>query len=113
MSSKSLEIIATKITLNKKNPNSYYGIIGIQYFESGKKKKSLGIKIKVEHFQKYFSNKFQLFEPNNEFETETIYTQIKEGVYKFINDIPIEKPKQKDKLVAPLPEILKTEKKYK
>ena len=50
-------------------------------------KKSLGIK--VEHFEQYFNSKFQLFEPNKEFDSESINTQIKDGVYKFLNNIHI------------------------
>lgn len=102
--------MATKIVLNKKNSNDEFGIISIQSFDGGKKKKSLGIKVNVIHFQKYFNSKFQLFEPNKEFDYDSINTQIKDGVYKFINDIPIEKPKQKDKLVVSVHKILKTEK---
>lgn len=102
--------MATKIVLNKKNSNDEFGIISIQSFDGGKKKKSLGIKVNVEHFKDYFNSKFQLFEPNKEFDYDSINTQIKDGVYKFINDIPIEKPKQKDKLVVSVHKILKTEK---
>lgn len=102
--------MATKIVLNKKNPKDEFGIIGIQSFDGGKKKKSLGIKVKAKYYDDYFNKKFQLFEPNKEFEVESINNQIKEGVYKFENNIPIEKPKQKDKPVISIPEVLKTEK---
>lgn len=102
--------MATKIVLNKKNSNDEFGIISIQSFNGGKKKKSLGIKVKVKYYEDYFNKKFQLFEPNKEFEVESINTQIKEGIYKFENNMPIEKPKQKDKPVISIPEILKTEK---
>jgi hypothetical protein len=78
--------MATKIVLNKKNSNDDFGIISIQSFDGGKKKKSLGIKVKVEHFNDYFNSKFQLFEPNKEFDFESINTQIKDGVYKFLNN---------------------------
>ncbi len=53
--------MATKIVLNKKKASDDFGIIGIQFFNNGKKKKSLGIRMKVQHFKDHFNEDFQLF----------------------------------------------------
>jgi hypothetical protein len=54
--------MATKIVLNKKNPNDKFGIIGIQSFDGGKKKKSLGIKIEVEYYKELITDTFLIME---------------------------------------------------
>jgi|GEM_PF-4787316 len=80
--------MATKIVLNKKKASDEFGIIGIQSFNNGKKKKSLGIRMTVLHFKEHFNEDFQLFRPTPAFDYQTINTKINEGVYRFENNIP-------------------------
>lgn len=80
--------MATKIVLNKKNANDDYGILGLQSFNNGKTKKSLGIKISTEDFQKHFDKRYQLFNPEISHLKE-INEKIKEAIFRFNNGLEL------------------------
>lgn len=54
--------MATKIVLNKKIAKDEYGILIIQSFkDNSKSKKSLGIRVSVNDFEKHYNSDFNSF----------------------------------------------------
>jgi len=80
--------MATKIVLNKKNSKDDYGILGIQSFDGGKTKKSLGIRMTVEHYKMYYNKDFKQFKPNTDIDYLDINNKIIDAIYRFENNLP-------------------------
>lgn len=80
--------MATKIVLNKKKANDDYGILGLQSFDGGKTKKSLGIKISVKDFEEHFDKRYQLFNPEINHLKE-FNEKIKDAVFRFNNGLEL------------------------
>lgn len=80
--------MATKIVLNKKKANDDYGILGLQSFDNGKTKKSLGIKISVKEFEEHFDKRYQLFNPEIT-HLQKINEKIKDAIFRFNNGLEL------------------------
>lgn len=84
--------MAINIVLNKKKANDDFGHLGLQSIKNNKKvKKSLGIKINENIFNKYFNKEFNQFEKNNFIDTEDINNKIRVAIYALENNIAIPK----------------------
>ena len=86
--------MATKIVLNKKKANDHFGILGLQSFDNGKIKKSLGIKISVKDFEDHFDKRYQLFNPEIS-HLKAFNEKIKDAVFRFNNGLELIESKTK------------------